>query len=159
MQRFTSTTVLTALLTATVSTALAQMPTSKANAVIHSAAYPNRVKVTRATYHVGVQVGNFSLTEIRVEVPENAPAQIRFGQATVTDARGKTVNASSSFNGKEVAIAFAQPVTAGETLEIDLNNVRTSDLQGRTWQFSIYGRTVGTNQEIPFGTARIQTYK
>ncbi|GAP99467.1 hypothetical protein NIES2104_60330 [Leptolyngbya sp. NIES-2104] len=127
--------------------------------MIHSAAYPNRVKVTRATYHIGVQVRNVPLSEIRVEVPENAPAQIRFGQATVTDATGKAINANSSSSEKGVTIAFNPPVAAGETLEIDLNNVRTSDLIGRAWQFSIYGKTVGTAEEIPLGTARIQTYK
>ncbi len=159
MQRFTSTTILTALFTATISTALAQMPASKASAVVHSAAYPNRVKVTSATYHIGVQVGSSPLSELRIKVPENAPAQIRVGQVMVTDAVGKTVSANSSFDRKAVTIAFAQPVAAGTLLEIDLNGVRTSDLLGRTWQFPIYGTSIGTNQEISLGTARIQTYK
>lgn len=72
---------------------------------------------------------------------------------------GKPVNAASLFDGKEITIAFTQPVAAGTVLEIDLNGVRTSDLLGRTWQFPIYGRSVGSNQEISLGTARIQTYK
>lgn len=159
MQRFTLTAAVTVLLTATISSALAQMPISKEKTVIHSAAYPNRVKVTRATYHIGIQVGSIPLSEIRIEVPENAPAQIRFGQATVTDATGKTLNTDTSLSEKQVTIVFNPPVAAGETLEIDLNNVRTSDLTGRTWQFPVYGKTAGTAQEIPLGTARIQTYK
>lgn len=158
MQRFTSTIILTALFTATISTALAQMPASKASSIIHSAAYPNRVKVTSATYHIGVQVGNVSLSELRVRIPEDAPAQLRVGQVAVTEA-GKLVDSTSSLDSKEITIAFARPVTAGTVLEIDLNGVRTSDLLGRTWQFSIYGRTVGTNQEIFLGTAQIQTYQ
>lgn len=158
MQRFTSTAILTALFTATISTALAQMPAQKASAIIHSAAYPNRVKVTSATYHIGVQVGNVSLSELRVRIPKDAPARLRVGQVAVTEA-GKPVNAASSFDGKEITIAFTQPVAAGTVLEIDLNGVRTSDLLGHTWQFPIYGRSVGSNQEISLGTARIQTYK
>ncbi len=159
MQQFTLTAAVTVLLTATISSALAQMPISKEKTVIHSAAYPNRVKVTRAIYHIGVQVGAIPLSEVRVKVPENAPAQIRFGQATVTDATGKTLNTSTSLSEKEVAIAFAPSIAAGETIEIDLNNVRTSDLIGRTWLFPIYGKTIGSAQEIPLGTARIQTYQ
>ena len=158
MQRFTLTAAVTVLLTATISSALAQIPISKEKTVIHSAAYPNRVKVTRATYHIGLQVGSIPLSEIRIEVPENAPAQIRFGQATVTDATGKTLNTTTSLSEKGVTIAFNPPVAAGETLEIDLNNVRTSNLTGRTWQFPVYGKTIGSAQEIPLGTARIQTY-
>lgn len=159
MQRFTLVAALTVLLTATISSALAQMPISKEKTVIHSAAYPNRVKVTRATYHIGIQIGSIPLSEIRIEVPENAPAQIRFGQASVTDATGKTLNTNASLSEKQVTIAFTPPVAAGETIEIELNNVRTSDLIGRTWLFPIYGKTAGSAQEIPLGTARIQTYK
>jgi hypothetical protein len=159
MQRFTLTAAVTVLLTATISSALAQIPISKEKAVIHSAAYPNRVKVTRATYHIGIQVGRVPLSGIRVEVPENAPAQIRFGQVAVTDSTGNPITANTSSNEKGVTIAFTSPVSAGETIEIDLLNVKTSDLIGRTWLFPIYGKAVESNQELPLGTARIQTYQ
>lgn len=159
MQRFMLTAAVTVLLTATISSALAQIPISKEKTIIHSAAYPNRVKVTRATYHIGIQVSSFPLSEIRVEVPENAPAQIRFGQIAVSDSTGKPMNASTATSERGATIAFTSPVAVGETLEIDLNNVRTSDLIGRTWQFPIYAKTVGSAQEIPLGTARIQTYQ
>jgi len=158
MQRFTLTAILTTLLTTTISTALAQKPAPKASSIIHSAAYPNRVKVTSATYHIGVQVGNISLSELRVRIPEDAPAQIRVGQVAVTEV-GKPVDVTSSLGRKEIMIAFAQPITAGTVLEIDLNGVRTSDLLGRTWRFPVYGKSAGSNQEISLGTARIQTYK
>jgi len=138
---------------------LAQAPFFKANAITHSAAYPNRVKVTNATYHIGIQVGSSPLSEIRIVVPEDAPGKIRIGQIAVTDETRQPLSANRAFNGKEVTIAFAQPVAAGTMLEIDLNGVRTSDLLGRTWQFPIYGKSVGSNQEIPIGTARVQTYK
>ncbi|BAU15745.1 hypothetical protein LEP3755_63100 (plasmid) [Leptolyngbya sp. NIES-3755] len=159
MQGFIYTTALTTILTATTLAAFAQAPSSKASAIIHSAAYPNRVKVTSATYHVGIQVGSAPLSEVRLIVPENAPGKIQIGRITVTDAAGQQIDAARSFNGKEVTIAFAQPVAAGTRLEIDLNGVRTSDLLGRTWLFPIYAESVGMNQFIPLGTARIQTYK
>ncbi|MBW4542349.1 MAG: DUF2808 domain-containing protein [Myxacorys chilensis ATA2-1-KO14] len=159
MRRFIYITVLTTVFTSTVLSAFAQAPFSKASAVIHSAAYPNQAKVTSATYHVGIQVGRSSLSEIRLIVPENAPGKIRMGQIAVSDATGQLIKANRSFNGKEVTIAFAQPVAVGTMLEIDLNGVRTSDLLGRTWLFPIYGRSDGMNQEIPLGTARIQTYQ
>jgi hypothetical protein len=37
---------------------------SLASGLIHSAAYPDRVKVSSATYHVGVETGASSLSEI-----------------------------------------------------------------------------------------------
>ncbi len=159
MQCFIFTTAITTLLTSTISTVLAQAPFSKANAITHSVAYPNRVKVTDATYHIGIQVGSSQLSEIRISVPEDAPGKIRIGQIAVTDGTRQSLSANRAFNGREVTIAFTQPVAAGTMLEIDLNGVRTSDLLGRTWQLPIYGRSVGSNQEIPLGTARIQTYK
>ena len=157
MQRF-ALTALVVLFTPAV-TAIAPISASQASAVVHSASYPNRVKVTSATYHIGLQVKSFPVSELRVKIPSNAPAQIQIEQIAVMDAIGKAVNATSSFDGKEITIAFSQPVALGTTLEIDLNGVKTSDLLGRTWQFSIYGRRVGSNQEISLGTARIQTYK
>lgn len=159
MRRFTLITALTILSTATISAALAQIPASKASTIVHSAAYPNRVKVTSATYHIGIQIGSLSLSKLRVKIPEPSPARIRIGQVAVTDADGKTINAKSSFDGKAVTIVFALPVASETMLEVDLNGVKTSDLLGRTWQFSIYGQPDGTNQEIPLGTARIQTYQ
>jgi hypothetical protein len=159
MQSFIYTATLTTILTATTLAAFAQAPFPRASTVIHSAAYPNRVKVTRATYRVGIQVGSSPLSEIQLIVPENAPGRIQIRQITVTDAAGQPISANSSFNGKEVTIAFTQPIPVGTRLEIDLNGVKTSDLLGRTWLFPIYGRSVGINQLIPLGTARIQTYQ
>lgn len=159
MQRFIYTVTLTVVFTSMTSSSFAQALFSQASAITHSAAYPNRVKVTSATYHVGIQVGSSSLSEIRLSIPEEAPGKIQIGQIAVSDASGKTVDAKHSLDGKEVTIAFAQPVAAGTALEIDLNRVRTSDLIGRTWLFPIYGKDAKTNQAVSLGTARIQTYK
>lgn len=159
MQRFIHITALTAVFTSTTLAVFAQAPFSKASTIIHSAAYPNQVKVTSATYHIGVQVGSASLSEIRLIIPQNAPGKIQIGQIVVSDAAGQAITTNPSFDGKEVKIAFAQPVVAGTTLEIDLNGVRTSDLLSRIWQFPIYGKSVGMNQEIRLGTVRIQTYR
>jgi hypothetical protein len=159
MQRFIYTSALTVLLTSTILSTFAQAAPSQASGIIHSAAYPNRVKVTSSTYHVGIQVAGSPLSEIRLVVPENKPGKFRIGQIAIANGAGQPISANPSFNGKEVTIAFAQPVIAGTTIEIDLNGVRTSDLLGRTWLFPIYGRSVGSSQAIPLGTARIQTYQ
>jgi hypothetical protein len=159
MQRFIYATTLTAILTSTSLATASQASNFGASRITHSAAYPNRVKVTSATYRVGIQVGSDSLSELRLIVPEDAPGNLRIGRITIANAAGQSINANSSFDGKEITIAFVQPVTAGTLLEIGINGVRTSDLLGRTWLFPIYGRNAGTNQLISLGTARIQTYK
>lgn len=159
MQRFFHAIVFTTLLASIPSAAFTQTPSSKASSIVHSAAYPNRVKVVSATYRIGIQVSGSPLSGIRITVPENRPGKFRIGQVTIADGTGQLVPANHSFNGKEVTIAFAQPIIAGTMIEINLNSVRTSDLLGRTWLFPIYGRSIGLNQEIPLGTARIQTYQ
>lgn len=159
MQRFIYSSALAVLFTSTILSASAQASPLQASGIIHSAAYPNRVKVTSATYHVGIQVAGSPLSGIRITVPENKVGKFRIGQIAIVNGTGQPIAEKHSFNGREVTIAFAQPVIAGTTIEINLNSVRTSDLLGRTWLFPIYGRSIGLNQEIPLGTARIQTYQ
>lgn len=161
MRRFMYAIVSTLLVTSIIPSASAKLPPSSAEAdsIIHSAAYPNRVKVTSATYHVGLKVGSSGLSEIRFNIPENAPAKIQFGRVKVADARGQLIATESSGDGNNLMIRFTQPVAVGTTLEIDLEGVRTSDLLGRTWLFPMYGRRGGATQDFPLGTARIQTYQ
>jgi hypothetical protein len=136
-------------------------PVAKASSLVHSAAYPNRIKVTNATYHLGLRVEGNPLSQLSILVPDDAPGKIRFSnRVEVTDRAGHLVNTtSSSSDGKRVTIAFTQPVLSGTILEIDLKGVKTSDLLGRTWLFPIEGIGVNSNQAIQLGTARIQTYK
>jgi Protein of unknown function (DUF2808) len=135
-------------------------PVAKASSLVHSTAYPNRVKVANATYHVGLRIEENSLSQLLILVPDDAPGKIWFSnRIEVTDRAGHLINTTSSFDSKRVTIAFTQPVSSGTTLEIDLKGVRTSDLLGRTWLFPIEGIGVNSNQTIQLGTARIQTYK
>ncbi len=148
------------LYAATIAGFAALTPVAKASSLVHSAAYPNRVKVTNATYHVGLWVEGNPLSQLSILVPDDAPGRIRFSnRVEVTDRAGHLVSTTSSFDGKRVTIAFTQPVSSGTTLEIDLKEVRTSDLLGRTWLFPVEGIGINSNQAIQLGTARIQTYK
>lgn len=144
-------------------TFLSSAPIASATSLIHSVAYPRNAKIAHlfgVTYHIGLNVQGEDLSQLSILVPNNTPGRIRINRGIkVTDQAGKKIEATSSFDGKQIMIAFAQPVSSGVTVEVDLQGVRTSDLLGRTWLFPVYGRNAGSTQNIPFGTARIQTSK
>jgi hypothetical protein len=146
---------------------IASIPTSQAagapsdakvSYIIYSTAYPKNARVQNATYHIGVEVAGYSLSQLSIEIPELV--KTRRGIA-ITDQFGKEVDAIVSFKGRLATIAFAQPVSPGTTLELDMKGVNTlgTGRLGRTWLFPISSRYVGLNADIPLGTARIQSYK
>jgi hypothetical protein len=148
--------------TATVTLAfLFLAPIAGATSLIHSTAYPRNAKIAHlfgVTYHIGLNVKGENLSQLSILVPNNTPGKIRINRGIkVTDQAGQEIEATSSFDGKQIMINFAQPVSSGTTVEVDLQGVRTSDLLGRTWLFPVYGRSANSTQNIPFGTARLQT--
>lgn len=131
---------------------------AKVSYIIHSTAYPNNARVQNATFHVGIAVAGYSLSQLSIDTPELV--KIR-KEIEVTDQTGKKIDTAVSFNGRLVTIAFTQPVPPGTTLELNMKGVNTTGTGrlGRVWLFPISGRYVGLNADIPLGTARIQNYK
>lgn len=128
----------------------------KATHLVHSGAHPNNPRVPNATHHFKLYVAGKALSQLSIDLPEG----IRFSRGIeVTDQAGKKVDETVSINDRKATIAFAQPVSPGTLLSIEMKGITTSDYLGHTWLYRVYGKDVGMTVEIPLGTAQIQTYK
>jgi len=127
---------------------------AKAPHLVHNAAYPNTARVPSATYHFGLHVAGYSLSQILIYLPDN----ISINQGIkIKDQSGKKIEATVSVTDRKAWIAFAQPVSPDQTLEIDMKGIMTSG-SSHTWMFPVYGRMVGMTEDFLLGTARFQTY-
>ena len=159
MKRLLYAATLTLALTSLVSAARAdESPREyqKATHLVHSGAHPNSVRTPNTTHHFKLYVEGNALSQLSIDLPEGI--SINRG-IEVTDQAGKKVDETVSINDRKATIAFAQPVSPGTMLSIEMKGIKTSDYLGRTWFYPIYGKDVGMTVEIPLGTARIQTYK
>lgn len=130
---------------------------AKAPHLVHSGAHPNNARVSSATHHFEVHVQGRDLSQLFVDVPEGIKVSDRI---VVTNNSGKKIDATVSENDRRVTIAFSQPVPIGTTLSVSMKGVKTSfSLRGRTWLYPVSGRSVGMTADVPFGLARIQTYR
>lgn len=128
----------------------------KATHLVHSGAHPNSVRTSNATHHFKLYVEGNALSQLSIDLPEG----IRVSRGIeVTDQGGKKVDETVSINNRKVTIAFAQPVSPGTLLSVEMKGIKTSDYLGRAWLYPVYGKDVGMTVEIPLGTAQIQTYK
>jgi len=128
----------------------------KATHLVHSGAHPNSVRTPNATHHFKLYVEGKALSQLSIDLPEGI--SISRG-IEVTDQSGKKVDETVSINDRKATIAFAQPVSPGTLISIEMKGISTSDYLGRTWLYPVYGKDVGMTVEIPLGTVRIQTYK
>ena len=151
----TSTLALTSL-TLTAYAAESPREYQKATHLVHSGAHPNTVRTLNATHHFKLYVEGNALSQLSIDLPEG----VRISRGIeVTDKAGKKVDETFSINDRKVTLAFAQPVSPGTLLSVEMKGMRTSDYLGRTWLYPIYGKDVGMTEEIPLGTVQIQTYK
>ncbi|HBL11690.1 MAG TPA: hypothetical protein DD379_09820 [Cyanobacteria bacterium UBA11162] len=135
--------------------AAGSLPNAKVPHLVHSSAHPNDALVPNATHHFEVHVQGKGLSELSIDLPQGV--SIRNG-IEVTNQSGQKINAEVSINDKKATVVFAQPVEPDTTLSINMQGVKTPGYS-YTWQYRVYGKLVGINQEISLGSARIQTYR
>lgn len=69
-----------------------------------------------------------------------------------------SVKTGGTSNNRTATVVFSQPVQPDTTLSIEMKGVNTLGIDN-TWNYRVYGKMVGINEEIPLGTARIPTYR
>ena len=124
--------------------------------IVHNDAHPNNVHVPEATHHFKLRVAGYNLVELFINLPKGISVTRGI---EITTQSGQKIDYTVSINNRRVTIDFAQPVSPGTTLSISLKGIRTSDYLGRTWLYPVSGRLDDIKVDIPFGIARIQTYK
>jgi hypothetical protein len=108
-----------------------------------------------ATHFIDVKVEGNSISQLMIDLPDG----LKVAKGIKVAARSKQpVNSTVSVNGNSATISFAQPVQPGTTLKIALRGVTGSRNNDNIWFYPVSVRYVGETENIPIGTARIQTY-
>lgn len=151
----------TIAMTATVSTVQAQTPSSSASVpqIVMADADPIDTQATEsgnATHFIDIKVEGNPISQVLIRFPD----ELKVTQGIKVAARSKqSVNATVSLNGNSATVKFAQPVKPGTTLKIALRGVAGSLNNDDVWFYPISVRYVGETEDIPIGTAQIQTYE
>jgi hypothetical protein len=108
-----------------------------------------------ATHFIDIKVEGNPISQLTIGFPTG----LRIAQGIKVTARSKqSVNATVSMNGNSSTINFAQPVQPGTTLKIALRGVTAQSNVNDLWLYPISVRYINETENIPIGTARIQTY-
>ncbi len=122
--------------------------------LIHSGAHPNKARFQGATHHFEVHVQGKALSALVIDLPDDV--KMRSG-IEITNQSGQKIESQVSVNNRKATVVFSQPVSPDTTISIDLLGIRTPSYS-RNWMYTISGKMVGINAEIPLGTVLIQTY-
>ena len=122
--------------------------------LIHSGAHPNSARFQGATHHFEVHVQGKSLSALAIDLPEDV--KMRSG-IDVTNQSGQKIESQVSVNNRKATVVFSQPVSPDTTISIDMRGIHTPGYSHK-WRYTIAGKMVGINADIPLGTVLIQTY-
>ncbi|MBW4630767.1 MAG: DUF2808 domain-containing protein [Iphinoe sp. HA4291-MV1] len=131
---------------------------TKATYIVRSGALSTYTNAANATHYFDLQVQGLPLSHLFIDLPNELTLTKGI---SITNQSGEKVSGEVTVKDKRAAIAFTEPVTAGTTLKVALQGVRTTYPLipvSQTWLYPIYGRSVGLTTDIPFGLVRIQTY-
>ncbi|MBW4442014.1 MAG: DUF2808 domain-containing protein [Plectolyngbya sp. WJT66-NPBG17] len=145
----------------TISTAQAQTANSSPSTtqIVAADADPMDTESTElgaATHFIDVKVEGNPISQLKIGFPDG----LKVVQGVQVAARSKQpVKATVSTNANGSTVNFAQPVQPGTTLKIALRGVRGSINNDDIWFYPISVRYIGETEDIPVGTAQIQTYE
>jgi hypothetical protein len=125
---------------------------SRTTQIVKSAAIPNNANTNRATYRIAMRVGGGSLSQVAIDIPD----EISIGEIEVKSESGQKIESTTSVNGHVATVVFAQPISPGTAIEVNLRDVSTRWRYPKTWFFPVTGNVGGVS--IPLGLARFQTY-
>jgi Protein of unknown function (DUF2808) len=137
-----------------VSLAMAPLAQAAETHIYGGAAVPRNARVPFATYHFRLYVEGTPLTQISVRLPNHL--KVMSGIAVI-DQTGQKIDTAATIKDQNLTIGFAQPVTPGTALKVNLNGVKTSIRRGQSWLLPVLIRSTGMTTDLPIGTVRIQT--
>ncbi|UBF29950.1 DUF2808 domain-containing protein (plasmid) [Kovacikia minuta CCNUW1] len=141
-------------------TAQAQLTSSSASApqIVMADADPLDTQATEtglATHFIDVKVEGNPISQLTIGFPDG----LKVARGINVAARSQqSINSTVAINGNTATINFAQPVKPGTTLKVALRGVTGSRANDDIWFYPVSVRYVGETENIPIGTARIQTY-
>ncbi|MEH1923111.1 DUF2808 domain-containing protein [Nostoc sp.] len=114
-----------------------------------------RWAVVRHTLRIHVPKNSKSVSQLKIEVPNTIRWSDNTNDVVINEENGRKINTNVSVNGKNILLAFAEPIVPNTKLEIDIKNVKQPFL-GNGPVYHLSANFVGTNAEIPIGIARFR---
>ena len=111
-------------------------------------------RIVRHTIRLHVSQESTALSQVIIDVPSGLTVS---NDIILSDSSGQKINATVSVNGRQVTLAFPQPVAPGTKLDIDLNNVKISGVSN-AWLYRVSAKFAGSDTKFPLGVAQIRTY-
>jgi hypothetical protein len=107
-----------------------------------------------ATHFIDIKVQGDPISQLSIGLPPSL--KITDGIRVIALPK-QPVQSAFSMNGKNAIVNFSQPVPPGTTLRIALQGVSAFSNAGDFWLYPISVKSVGLAEDIPIGTARIET--
>jgi hypothetical protein len=103
-------------------------------------------------YTFDLHVTGRELSEFTVTPPKGVKLST---MAKVTDATGKTVDATVNMDGSTLKITFAQPVAIRTKMQVELDQIKMIN-NAMIWDLETAGKLSGINQPISLMTLRMR---
>ena len=111
-----------------------------------------RWRLVRQTFILNIPPNSNPLAQIIIATPSTVAVS---NDIDVLDRKGRKININVSVNGKNIILAFPEPVAPSTKLVINLNKVEQS-IGGPTSVYRFSAKVVGSDEEIPAGVAQFR---
>jgi hypothetical protein len=108
--------------------------------------------VKNNTHFIKIAVLGMSLEDIIIYLPSQME---RFNGVKIKDKSGRDIAAKIELTKERLSITFDQPVTSGNSLEVQFTDVQSRISNSRILLYGVTARRTGLQGEIPIGTARV----
>jgi hypothetical protein len=115
---------------------------------------PNRWRLVRQTFVLHLPRNSQPIAQIIIAVPSTVAVSNDI--EVLEHQKGKKININVSVNGKNIILAFPEPVAPDTKLAINLNKVK-QPLLSSTSVYRFSAKVVGSDAEISVGEARFPT--
>jgi hypothetical protein len=108
----------------------------------------------RHTFELHIPQSSNALSQLRIQVPPGLTVK---NNISIYDQSGQEINANVSVEGRQIIIAFPEPITSGTELDINMNQVRRSGVSN-AWRYRVSAKFIGNDAEVPIGVAAFRVY-
>ncbi|HEY9668885.1 MAG TPA: DUF2808 domain-containing protein [Coleofasciculaceae cyanobacterium] len=112
-----------------------------------------RWRLVRQTFILHFPKNSNPVTQIIIATPSTVAVS---NDIEVLEHKGRKININVSVNGKNIILAFSEPVAPGIMIDINFNKVKQPIL-GPTSVYRFSAKVVGSDAEIPLGVAEFRT--
>lgn len=131
------------------------MATGKVPHIVGSVQFPQtRWRIVRHTFRLEIPQASKALSQLSIKVP---PGLTVSNETSVSAQSGKKIATNISVNGRNIIVAFPEPVAPGTNLKIVMKNVKIVGISN-AWLYPVSAKLVGIDANIPIGIVQFRIY-